>query len=148
MKVTEINLELLNSISHVNNAIQYLLGSEEAYQDYKYKERLQKSVDLVSEYVSCFGSDGRVSQRGQVPSFWNKNTIFETDAVPVADTSGWGNFILEMGNNPAIMMVIKQAITIKIAEPADALGSWVSSVCDYGVGIVDQSRCLQCVSRT
>jgi len=80
MKVTEINLELLNSISHVNNAIKHLLGSEESYEEYMYKERLQKSVELVSEYVSCYDADGKVSQRGQVPSCWNKDTIFENDA--------------------------------------------------------------------
>jgi hypothetical protein len=100
MKVTEINMELLNSISHVNNAIRYLLDSEETYQEYKYKERLQKSVDLVSEYISCFSADGKVSQRGRVPSCWNKNTIFETDAEKKAIFDKQGIWQRELDFSP------------------------------------------------
>jgi len=80
LKVTEINIELLNAICHVNNAVKHLLDSEQTYEEYKYKERLQQSIDLVTEYVSCFSADGKVSQRGHVPSCWNKDTIFENDA--------------------------------------------------------------------
>lgn len=100
MKVTEIDMDLLNSISHVNNAIRHLLDSEETYQEYKYKERLQKSVDLVSEYVSCFRADGKVSQRGYVPSCWNKNTIFEDDSKKKADFNRLNSWQQELDFSP------------------------------------------------
>ena len=37
---------------------------------------LAKANNLVREYASCFGSDGKVSQRGEVPQCWNRETIF------------------------------------------------------------------------
>jgi hypothetical protein len=111
--------------------------------------------DLVTANAALFGSsfgppaaDATGGVRQGARAVLDGLPIFETDAVPVADTSGWGNFILEMGNNPAIMMVIKEAISLKVDSPADALGDWIAAYADYGVGIVDQNRCLQCVSRT
>ena len=45
--------------------------------DWKYADGLQESIALVSEYASCFGADGRISQRGEKPSAWNTETIFD-----------------------------------------------------------------------
>jgi len=66
----------------------------------------------------------------------------------VADTTGWGNFIVELGNNPGLMMVVKMPVMVRIDEPADAYGSWISASADYGVAVVSQDRALQCISRT
>lgn len=45
--------------------------------DWKYADGLEESIALVREYASCFGADGSVSQRGQVPSAWKQDSIFE-----------------------------------------------------------------------
>lgn len=74
--------------------------------------------------------------------------IYESDAIPVADTTGWGNIMTEIGSNAALVMVVKTPITLKIDEPADALGDWIAAYTDYGVGIVDQNRALQFITRT
>jgi len=38
--------------------------------------KLAKANELIEEYASCFGADGRVSQRGEIPQCWNRETIF------------------------------------------------------------------------
>tara|TARA_R100000458_G_scaffold35528_1_gene32914 strand:- start:3312 stop:3605 length:294 start_codon:yes stop_codon:yes gene_type:complete len=38
--------------------------------------RLIKANELISEYASCFGADGSISQRGEIPQCWNPQTIF------------------------------------------------------------------------
>ena len=38
--------------------------------------RLSQANTLLKEYGACFGADGRLSQRGEVPQCWNVETIF------------------------------------------------------------------------
>tara|TARA_R100000458_G_scaffold59432_1_gene70013 strand:- start:2300 stop:2593 length:294 start_codon:yes stop_codon:yes gene_type:complete len=38
--------------------------------------KLREATNLLQEYRSCFGADGSVSQRGEMPQCWNPNTIF------------------------------------------------------------------------
>lgn len=38
--------------------------------------KLREANNLLHEYRSCFGADGSVSQRGEIPQCWNPNTIF------------------------------------------------------------------------
>jgi hypothetical protein len=45
--------------------------------DYAFSEGLKDSIKLLREYSSCFGADGRISQRGEKPSAWNTETIFD-----------------------------------------------------------------------
>ena len=77
LKITEpIDERLWQALNRVANYVQFdLENSTDA--DYKYADGLAEAVELVSEYASCFGADGSVSQRGQVPSAWNQDTIFE-----------------------------------------------------------------------
>jgi hypothetical protein len=111
--------------------------------------------DLVTANAALFGSsfgppaaDATGGVRQGARAVLDGLPIYETDAVPVADTTGWGNFIVETGANPGLMLVVKQALSLKIDSPANALGEWVNCHSDYGTGIVDSNRCLQCVSRT
>jgi len=111
--------------------------------------------DLVTSNAALFGSafgppaaDATGGVRQGARAVLDGLPLFETDAVPVADTTGWGNFIVELGNNPGLMMVVKAPVMVRIDEPADAYGAWIAASADYGVAIVDQSRALQCVSRT
>jgi len=72
----EINEQLWRALNHVCAFAQHRLPSL-TDSDYKYAEGLEESLALVNEYASCFGADGTVSQRGQIPSAWNQDTIFE-----------------------------------------------------------------------
>jgi len=111
--------------------------------------------DLVTSNAALFGSafgppaaDATGGVRQGARAVLDGLPIMETDAVPVADTTGWGNFIVELGNNPGLMMVVKMPVMVRIDEPADAYGSWISASADYGVAVVSQDRALQCISRT
>ena len=85
MKITPTDERLRNALSHVSgfaeemlNEHDYLYGEKEE-DGYHYLDNLKESLELVIEYTNCFGADGRVSQRGQIPQAWNKTTIFESD---------------------------------------------------------------------
>ena len=69
-----IDERLLKAMSHVSNFAEHKSVTDA---DWKYANGLEESIALVREYVTCFGANGRVAQRGQVPSAWNKETIFE-----------------------------------------------------------------------
>ena len=79
MKITPINQQLWEAISQVRNFAEDK-ANHMTDADYKYNfEELKESIALVGEFASCFGADGRVSQRGQIPKAWNKDTIFESE---------------------------------------------------------------------
>ena len=77
MKITEpIDERLWQAINKIANFTESRLDRL-TDADYMYADGLAEAVELVSEYASCFGADGSVSQRGQIPSAWNQDTIFE-----------------------------------------------------------------------
>ena len=77
MKITEpIDERLWKALNHVANYAQYRLDRK-TDSDYKYENGLAEAIELVSEYTSCFGAVGTVSQRGTVPKAWNQDSIFE-----------------------------------------------------------------------
>ena len=90
MKIEPIDKRLLRAMSHVsgfadhmNEEIESLsdgISMEDTFADYKYFNGLKESVELVKEYTSCFGADGSVAQRGQIPDAWNPDTIFESES--------------------------------------------------------------------
>lgn len=73
MKVTPIDKKLRDAIAVLVN---YNKGYHEFTTDQD-KLILKNSLELLEEYVSCFDVNGNVSQRGEVPICWNKDTIFE-----------------------------------------------------------------------
>ena len=80
MKIEQpIDERLWKALNHVTNYVNHTLGDEE---DYKHMDGLEESLALVSEYASCFGADGTVSQRGTIPKAWNQETIFENWEKP------------------------------------------------------------------
>ena len=82
MKIEQpIDERLWKALNHVTNYVNHTLEEEE---DYKYMDGLEDSLALVSEYASCFGADGRVSQRGTSPSAWKQETIFESWEEPLS----------------------------------------------------------------
>jgi len=91
MKIEPIDERLRNALCHVRGFAQHMLqdlenlASKQEFLEtedipalYGHMDNLKESLELVSEYISCFGADGRVSQRGQIPTAWNPTTIFES----------------------------------------------------------------------
>ena len=76
-----IDERLLKAMSHVSNFAEHKSVTDA---DWKYANGLEESLALVSEYASCFGADGRVSQRGTSPSAWKQETIFESWEEPLS----------------------------------------------------------------
>ena len=77
MKITEpIDERLWKALNKITNFTESRLEAL-TDADYKYADGLAEAVELVSEYTSCFGADGTVSQRGTVPKAWNQDSIFE-----------------------------------------------------------------------
>jgi len=71
VKVQPIHEKLWGALGLVSNYFDYaqaLTGNAPS--------RLRDAVELLSEYHACFGADGRVSQRGEIPQCWNHFTIF------------------------------------------------------------------------
>ena len=73
MLVTSIDKKLRDAICVVVN---YNMGYHE-FTTEENKTLLRDSLTLLNEYASCFNLNGELSQRGEVPSAWNKDTIFE-----------------------------------------------------------------------
>ena len=72
-KVTSINPEVRNAVAIL---VSYNEGREE-YDDEVSQQRLRDSLTLLSEWLLCVNQNGDVTQRGHIPSVWNKETIFE-----------------------------------------------------------------------
>jgi len=75
MKIgSPIPSDLWKALNHVTNYAEHSITTDT---DYKHLEGLKESIELVSEYASCFNAKGEVSQRGEKPSAWKQNTIFD-----------------------------------------------------------------------
>ena len=75
-KVTSINPEVRNAVAIL---VSYNEGREE-YDDEVSQQRLRDSLTLLSEWLLCVNQNGDVTQRGHIPTVWNKDTIFENYA--------------------------------------------------------------------
>lgn len=77
-------------------------------------------------------------------------TVFISDRVPTADTSGWGNFVFELGESNPLGYVPAQdgAPRVEAEWWQTRQGWWFTATADYGVGILDQARCLEFISKT
>ena len=40
--------------------------------------RVTKALELLKEYHACFDANGNISQRGEIPHCWNRDTIFKS----------------------------------------------------------------------
>jgi len=67
-------VRMVNGMNEVSGLVSEANGIERSERDLFFDD-----LALLDEYVSCFSYDGEVSQRGRVPSCWNKNTIFENE---------------------------------------------------------------------
>ena len=71
--VTSVNPEVRNAVAIL---VSYNEGREE-YDDEVSQQRLRDSLALLSEWLLCVNQNGDVTQRGHIPSVWNKDTIFD-----------------------------------------------------------------------
>ena len=71
MKVQPIHEKLWGAMNIVTSTISLAINITNTGDS-----RLIKENELISEYASCFGADGSVSQRGEIPQCWNRETIF------------------------------------------------------------------------
>ena len=70
-KVQPIPKELWGALGLVSNHLEF---AQAATGDWN--PRLTNAIELLKEYQSCFRADGEVSQRGEVPQAWNRETVF------------------------------------------------------------------------
>jgi hypothetical protein len=71
MKIQPIHEKLWGALNIATNEISMALAITRSRDT-----RLAQANELLKEYASCFGADGRVSQRGEIPQCWNPETIF------------------------------------------------------------------------
>ena len=71
MKITPIHEKLWGALNIVTNHMDMAIATTRCRDT-----RLVEANELLKEFSACHGSDGRVSQRGEVPNCWNPETIF------------------------------------------------------------------------
>jgi len=79
MKITPIDERLRYALCLISNEVNDVVKgmTKEDFDDENEFMRLEDAASLLDEYCSCFGCDGSVAQRGEVPQVWNADTIFE-----------------------------------------------------------------------
>lgn len=103
-----------------------------------------------------------VTRQGYVGMIDNGVPIFSSEDLPVGDTTGWTNMIVSI--DPTVGYGIKMAlaarpvwapgvvingpVAIEVERVANRGGAWVVASADYAVGIIDQNKCLGCISQT
>jgi len=79
---------------------------------------------------------------GQIP-------VVVSDEIPAADTTGWGNYLTTIGQeNGALGLVVKQGVQVEMTPWPLRQGVYFIGCADVGVGILDDNRCLQVISKT
>tara|TARA_R110000765_G_scaffold27870_5_gene67476 strand:+ start:99 stop:458 length:360 start_codon:yes stop_codon:yes gene_type:complete len=71
VKVQPIHEKLWGALNYVTSEVTMALTITRSRDT-----RLAEANNLLHEYASCFGANGKVSQRGEVPQCWNQETIF------------------------------------------------------------------------
>jgi len=70
-KIHSIPQQLWGALGLVTNHLDFAQATTG-----NWNPRLTHAIKLVKEYQSCFGANGKVSQRGEIPQCWNPYTIF------------------------------------------------------------------------
>ena len=98
--------------------------------------------------AELFGSAAGAMAQGVVTTIGGIPVIV-TDEIPAADTTGWGNYFTTIGSGDgALGLVVKSEISVVMKPEPLRHGSYFIGSCDVGVGILDDARCLQVVSKT
>lgn len=111
-------------------------------------------ADLQTTNAALYGSMwgaglsdslGKVAQARPVMEFGNV-LIWQTDRVPLADTTGRGGFLAERGE--AIAVVDAAGFMAGVKPDSRALGENIYCGVDYAVLIKDQNRLMEIISRS
>lgn len=74
--------------------------------------------------------------------------VFSTDEIPVADTTGWGNYLTSVGDDGAVALVSKVGLEATSWREPKRFGDWLIAWTDAAVGVIDQARCLEVITKT
>ena len=78
MKIYPVSKRLRDTFCRLSNELSEALElSEHMNVPRKEYNLFVEDVNILKELVSCFDANGGVAQRGEMPSCWNKDTIFE-----------------------------------------------------------------------
>ena len=95
-----------------------------------------------------FGA-ANTSMQGMASYMIGDVPVVITDEIPAADTTGWGNYFTTIGaENGALGLVVKRGIWVEMFTDITRGGIYFAGRADVGVGILDDNRCLQVVSKT
>jgi hypothetical protein len=75
--------------------------------------------------------------------------LLETTGIPASDTTGWGNFIVSVGEQDGGLVVpVGMDIRTEVERVGSRIGGWVVASMEVGAGIVEAARCLRFTTRT
>lgn len=75
--------------------------------------------------------------------------LIESAGVEASDTTGWGNFIVSVGDaDGALVVPVLKDIGVEAQRVGDRIGGWIVASMDVGCGIVEQAKALRFTTRT
>ena len=102
-------------------------------------------------YGSAFGPEARAVLEGVnqgARGLLEDVILWESDAVPAADTTGVGNYMTVTGPaEGALCLVANREVGVELWREPKRQGTWYIGTADFGVGIADQDRCLQFITQ-
>ncbi len=88
------------------------------------------------------------AQMGMMTQF-GSFLIMDTDDMPVGDTTGWTNMVVDAGGaETAFAIAVSKGVEVVLWREPKRFGTWVIASADYGVGIVHQDRAQAFITKT
>lgn len=112
--------------------------------------------DAVNTTNSLFGSavgeslfaGSQQVQQGQFAQF-GKVTFVSTEDMPVGDTTGWSNMLLDAGGPETLLgIAVSKEVSVELWREPKRFGTWVIASTDHKAGILDQSRGHEFITKT
>ncbi len=112
--------------------------------------------DIFTSAAAILGNDSASQLFGQAAGGFRQGMryqignvpVFSSDEIPTADTTGWGNYLTSVGDDGALGVVVKHEVDFAAWREPKRFGDWLIAWADVGIGILDQSRCLEVISKT
>ncbi len=87
-------------------------------------------------------------QAGQFAQF-GKVSLVSHDGMPVGDTTGWTNMIIDAGGMDCLLgLVVTRGIRLDLWREPKRFGTWVIASSDHATGILDQNRGHAFITKT
>lgn len=101
-------------------------------------------------YASAFGPEAMAllaSTNQGARGVLNGVILWETDSIPLADTTGHGNYMVVTGDaEGALCLVVNRGTMVEPWREPKRQGIWYIGTADFGVGIGDDDRALQFIT--